>query len=381
MAQWYDDNRAFLDDFDRMLGQAIAANVRQAGRLAADSGAVFRAIFFVGVAFIGLVLFGVGAAAFSMLRDRDEAMGEAQYHLWMADRIFESTHNSVIMFDGQGLITRVNPAFTRLSGYSAADVAGRPLSGLNSGRQPDHFYREMRQALREKGSWTGELWNRAKDGSLYMEAVTIFGVGDPGAGFSHFVAVGADVTQRHFIEGELGYLAMRDVLTGLPNRVHFNERLGHAVARAQRTAQRVSVMVIDLDEFEKINETLGHGIGDEVLKLVARRLQRGLRASDGVARLGGDEFAIVLEDIHEPDEVARIARSLLGALDKAIRLNGQQVTVTASIGVSLYPDHGLEPKQLIDRANKAMYEAKAGGKNQFRFFDTPQDIHAEVPAA
>ncbi|HEY0296573.1 MAG TPA: diguanylate cyclase [Bordetella sp.] len=378
IANWRNGNEQFLNGFDRLVGQCIASNLREAESLSSQGSAIFRAIIWVGLLLVGLLMFVSGLVVYRLVRDRNEALSEAHQHLWMANRIFENTQSSVALLDHDGRIVRVNPAFTRLTGYAMSETAGKPLSMLNSGRQSEMQYRELEQVLREKGRWSGDLWNRTKNGAIYRESVLIAGIGDHLGGYSNYVVMGLDASERPRVEGRMAELLMRDALTDLPNRLHFNERLAHAVVRAQRNAMRVAVLFLDLDGFRQVNTALGHSLGDEVLRVIARRLERRLRASDGIARLGGDEFAILLEDIHEADDVAGVARKLLTHLDQEIRLNGHHLQVTASIGISLYPDDGLEAGQLLDRADKARYEAKAAGKNRYCFYMPPQDSHVPV---
>jgi diguanylate cyclase (GGDEF)-like protein/PAS domain S-box-containing protein len=376
--RWRDGSNPFLNEFDRLVGQGIASNLRQASQLADLSTTIFRAIIWAGVLVMGLLLFVSGWLVYRLLRDRNEALSEAHRHLWMVNRIFENTQSSVIELDTAGRIVRVNPAFTRLTGYVMSEVAGKSLELLNSGRQSDATYRELWQALREKGRWVGDLWNRTKNGAIYRESVSIVGIGDRASGYAGFVVMGIDASERPRSEDRMAELLMRDALTNLHNRLHFNERLSHAVVRAQRKAQRLAVLFLDLDGFKQINNVLGYGMGDEVLRVIARRLERRLRASDSIARLGGDEFVVLLEDINREEDVAGVARSLLENLDQEIRLNGHHLFVTASIGISLYPDDGLDAGQLLERANRARYEAKAAGKNRFCFYKPPQEQLAAV---
>jgi diguanylate cyclase (GGDEF)-like protein/PAS domain S-box-containing protein len=305
------------------------------------------------------------------LRERDDALYESRHNLRLADRVFESTHDGVMIADVNGTIERVNPAFTRLTGYSHAEAVGRNARMLSSGRHPPEFYREFWGTLREKGHWQGEIWNRRKDGELYLEYLSISSIYDPDGMCTHYAAIFSDITQRRMAEERLSYLATHDALTGLPNRTLFSERLSQAVSRARRTSKRVAVMFIDLDRFKLINDTLGHGIGDETLKVIAERLRSAVRDVDTVARLGGDEFTIVAEDIEDIRHVAQIAQTLLSAVGQPINVAGQLVFVTPSIGISMYPDDGTEPKQLLMQADRAMYEAKQAGKDNFQFFAAP----------
>ena len=302
------------------------------------------------------------------LRERDEALLKSNYHLRLADRVFESTLDSVMVTDLNGVIERVNPAFTQLTGYTQSEVVGRTARLLSSGRQGPAFYKEMWNQLLTHGHWKGEIWNRRKNGELYLEYLCVSGIYNQAGQCTHFAAIFSDITHRRMAEERLNHLAMHDALTDLPNRTLFSERLKQAIARAKRAAKRVAVMFLDLDRFKLINDTMGHGIGDETLKVIAMRLKEAIRESDTVARLGGDEFTIIIEDIDDIRHVAQIAQALLNVVGQPIDAGGRSVFVTPSIGISIYPDDGTDQKQLLIQADRAMYEAKDEGKNNFRFF-------------
>jgi len=304
----------------------------------------------------------------SALRERDDALFQSRYNLRLAEQVFESTLEGVMVTDLKGNIQRVNPAFTMLTGYAHDEVVGRNAKLLSSGRQSAAFYGDLWQRLREHGHWKGEIWNRRKDGELYLEHLTISGVLDHHGNYSHYAAIFSDITQRRLAEERLNYLATHDALTGLANRTLFGERLQQAVARAHRTKKRVAVMFIDLDRFKLVNDTLGHSIGDQVLSIVAQRLKASVRETDTVARLGGDEFTMVIEEIDDVRHVGQIAQALLKTMSDIFDLDGHSVFVTPSVGISIYPDDATDPKQLLMQADQAMYQAKERGKNNFQFF-------------
>lgn len=226
----------------------------------------------------------------------------------------------------------------------------------------------MWQCLVDQGHWKGRLRNRKKNGDLYLESLSITAIPGWKKCELNYVAVCSDITQQHAEQEYQGYLATHDALTGLPNRLLFQERLMQALARAHRSGARVAVMFLDLDHFKDINDSLGHAVGDGTLIKVAKRLRSVLRDVDTVARLGGDEFASILEDIHDVAQIEPVARKLLASVGKPILSEGHQVYVTPSIGVSIYPDHSIIPDELVDQADQAMYDAKKSGKNAVRFF-------------
>ncbi|WP_162634945.1 diguanylate cyclase domain-containing protein [Pseudomonas putida] len=371
---WYQDKIPFLDELDRLLAQDIEANIRQASQFANLSQVIFHRILWIAGALLVLgVIGGVGGLVVSLRwrRQRDKAEIKSREHLWLVDQVFNSTRDGVIITDRSGCITKVNPAFTRMTGYTEAEVLGRNPSLWSSGRQTMDFYTEMWRSLLDLGHWEGKVWNRKKSGDLYLESLSITAI--PGLNESelNFAAVCSDITKQHAELEFQGYLATHDPLTGLPNRLLFVERLTQAIARGHRAGSRVAVLFLDLDHFKEINDRLGHGVGDSTLTTVAMRLKSCLREVDTVARLGGDEFAMVLEDIHEIEQVTPIARKLLISVGEPIVVDGHRVSVTHSIGVSIYPDHGDCPKQLVKLADEAMYEAKNAGKNAVRFCGAP----------
>ncbi|CAI8692449.1 EAL domain-containing protein [Burkholderia pyrrocinia] len=306
----------------------------------------------------------------SALRERDEALGLARFNLRMADRVFESALEGIMVTDRHAKIERVNQAFTRLTGYTEDEVIGRNPGLLSSGRQTPDFYKQLWHSLTTDGHWQGEIWNRRKTGELFLEYLTITSIRDSEGEISHYAAIFSDITQRRQAEERLGYLATHDVLTNLANRMLFEERLAHAIVHAKRLGRKVAVMYLDLDRFKLVNDTLGHNAGDEVLKMVAERIVAKVRANDTVARMGGDEFALVLEEVDDVRDVGRVARKLLDEVGRAIDIGGREIFVTPSIGISIYPDDGTEAEDLILLADQAMYGAKSRGRNVFQFFES-----------
>ncbi|RQR90543.1 MULTISPECIES: EAL domain-containing protein [unclassified Burkholderia] len=306
----------------------------------------------------------------SALRERDEALGLARFNLRMADRVFESALEGIMVTDRHAKIERVNRAFTRLTGYTEDEVIGRNPSMLSSGRQTPEFYKQLWHSLTTDGHWQGEIWNRRKTGELFLEYLTITSIRDNAGGISNYAAIFSDITQRRQAEERLGYLATHDVLTNLANRALFEERLAHAIVQAKRLGRKVAVMYLDLDRFKLVNDTLGHNAGDEVLKIVAGRIVAEVLANDTVARMGGDEFALVLEEFDDVRDVGRIARTLLDEVARPIDIGGHEIFVTPSIGISIYPDDGIEAEHLILLADQAMYGAKSRGRNVFQFFES-----------
>jgi len=295
----------------------------------------------------------------------------------IAAEVIASMSEAVCVSDLDFRFTSVNRAFTRMSGYSEAEVIGQSASILNGAQHPAEFYLAMRAEFVNSGHWRGELWQRRKDGEEFLCWLEISEVRDAGGERTHFVAVMNDITDRKRAEQELRYLANYDTLTGLPNRTLLGERLAHAVIRARRTARKVAVLFLDLDRFKHVNDSMGHATGDRVLKAVGALLRASVRESATVARLGGDEFTVVLEDVQHAEELVELARHLLEVFSRPLALDtGQEVVISPSIGISLYPDHGQVPTDLLKFADTAMYQAKESGRNTFMLYTSTMDESA-----
>jgi diguanylate cyclase (GGDEF)-like protein/PAS domain S-box-containing protein len=301
---------------------------------------------------------------------------QAEDRLRLAGVVFETSAEGIIISDGRGQILAVNRAFTEITGYSASEVLGRNPRLLSSGRHDADFYQAMWRTLTTEGRWKGEIWNRRKNGEIYPEWLTISRVSDD-KGALNYVALFADITAIKQSERQMEYLAHHDLLTGLPNRLLLNARLGHALERAQRDGTHIAVMVVDLDRFKQINDTLGHPVGDLVLQLAAARMAGLLRKSDTVARLGGDEFVIVQEPVESPHEAETLAQRIIEAVKAPFDAAGHALHVTSSVGISLYPGNGDDMATLLRHADAAMYKAKDLGRDTFTFFDPEMGRHAE----
>lgn len=305
----------------------------------------------------------------SALQERDAALNVSRRNLRMAEKIIETSFEGVIVTDKEGRIQSVNPAFTRLTGYEAHEVIGKKPSVLSSGRQGPEFYREMWQLLARDGRWQGELWNRRKNGEIYPELLTITAISDEDGELTHYAAVFSDITRLKENEYRFRNLAYFDPLTNLPNRRLFDDRLNVAFAHAHRSHTRLALLFIDLDGFKGVNDRLGHDVGDDLLVAAAQRLAECLREDDTVARLGGDEFVIILGATEAPDSAEWVARRVLESLQMPFFLSGQSLQVSASIGISYYPDHGDSPEELLKRADTAMYRAKEQGRSRYVVYE------------
>ncbi|WP_420474672.1 putative bifunctional diguanylate cyclase/phosphodiesterase [Noviherbaspirillum sp. ST9] len=293
----------------------------------------------------------------------------AEERLRQAAAVFETTHEGVVVTDGGKRIVMVNNAFTAITGYTEEDVRGRRPDLLRSGRHSRDFYREMWASMASAGHWQGEIWDRRKNGEVYPQILSISEVRNDAGDVQNYVGVFADISRLKASETQLDFLAHHDPLTHLPNRMLLLSHLEHGVRAAQRDGTRVALLVLDLDRFKDINDSLGHSAGDALLKLVAERLSARLRGMDTVARLGGDEFAVMLPHIAEPDDAALVANEIITALGQPWLLpNGVEVRSSASIGISVFPDHGTATQDLLQHADAALYRAKQEGRGCFRYF-------------
>ena len=293
----------------------------------------------------------------------------AEEQLRLAAKVFDRSGEAIVITEPDSTIVTVNEAFTRITGYTLDDAVGQPVSILRSGRQTKAFYQGMWSALKEHGYWQGEILNRRKNGEIYPEWLTINAVyDDDGNGkILNYIAIFSDITNIKNSQRRMEYLATHDDLTGLCSRPLFMDRLKHALAQAQRTRQRLAVIFIDLDNFKTINDTLGHDVGDELLKEAAQRLHQCVRDSDTLARMGGDEFTVILHPV-ESAEIEVIGQRILEYLSASFHLRGKSLFISASVGISVFPEDGEDSETLIKHADIAMYRAKEEGKNRLQFF-------------
>lgn len=281
----------------------------------------------------------------------------------------EQTADSVVITDRAGVIEYVNPAFERTTGFRADEAFGQTPRIVRSGMHDEGFYRTLWETILRGKVFRAVFTNRRKDGGIYYEEKTITPLRDARGDITHFVSTGKNVTERIRAQERLDYLAHYDPVTGLPNRNLLNDRLAHALRRLDHGPGRIAVMFIDLDNFKTVNDSLGHDVGDRLLKGVAETLSGAVREADTVARAGGDEFVVVLEDIGEADPVARVAQKILDALAlRPFRLDETEISLTASIGIALAPSHGTSVDHLLKHADTAMYRAKERGRNAYRFY-------------
>jgi len=310
---------------------------------------------------------------FSIQSGEVTVLKETEAQLKLAACVFDSTLDGILITDAGGIVLSVNPAFSRITGHNADKAVGQTPRFLKSYRHSQEFYALMWKKITTKGQWHGEIWNRRKDGALFLARLTISMVRDENGEALRYVSVFNDITDWWHKDEHLKHLAFYDALTDLPNRTLLMERLEQKIVNCERQKCSLAVMFLDLDGFKLINDTFGHNVGDELLKITSKRLLDLVRRSDIVARLGGDEFVFVLNAPKVKDEALLVAERIISAINEPVELSDSALEIGASIGISMFPDDGITSTDLIKKADKAMYVSKASGRNSVHFFDPEFD--------
>ncbi len=300
----------------------------------------------------------------------------AEERLILSDRVIRNTSEGIVITKSDGSIVDANDAFTAITGYTREEVLGKNPRIMKSGRQDQGFYEQMWQQITTRGRWSGEIWDRKKNGTEYPKWLSINAVKDEQGQTTHYIGIFSDISKAKATEEKLQQLAFYDSLTRLPNRALCQNRLEHEIKMAQRHGTKLAVLYMDLDRFKYVNDTLGHAIGDRLLVAAAERIKECMRETDTVARLGGDEFTVILNDIEDAADIERVASCIIERLSDKFVILGNELNVGASIGISLYPDNGTTLEQLTKSADVAMYRAKEEGKNTYRFFN--YELHAAM---
>ncbi|MFK5950392.1 MAG: PAS domain S-box protein [Methylococcales bacterium] len=293
--------------------------------------------------------------------------------LLMLSNVFTNTHEGITITDKNKRIIDINPAFTEITGYKREEVIGKNPGLLSSGKQSPEFYAEMWQQLDKQGYWQGEVWNRHKEGEIYAELLNISTLLDEKGDVTNYVGVFSDITQSKQQQEKINLMAHYDVLTGLPNRALFVDRFHQAIAHSHRTSQQLAVCFLDLDNFKPVNDNYGHEVGDQLLIEVAQRITATIREEDTVSRQGGDEFALLLNDIAYVEQCEQTLERIHHTLVQPYIIDGHSHKISASCGVTLYPNDQGDIDTLLRHADQAMYQAKQAGRNHYQFFNTKQN--------
>lgn len=287
----------------------------------------------------------------------------------VVSKIIDNITEGVVITDEKARILMVNPAFEFVTGYSKNEVIGKSPSILQSGIHNEQFYKEMWSTIDSEGAWTGEIWNRRKNGDIYPENLTIFQIKNDDGKVTNYCGIFTDLTDSKSAESKLEKLALTDSLTNVNNRFAYNERMNNLIEMSLSYPNiQHAVFFLDLDRFKQVNDTLGHTIGDKLLVAIAKRLKALLKNKDIIARYGGDEFVITLTNIKHPREAAKFAEELICTIEKPVTINGHEIYISTSIGISIYPVDGKTTEELVNKADKAMYYTKQNGRSGFAFY-------------
>lgn len=331
----------------------------------------------VWVLFSAVLIFVSRARLLNFIGAGARLRSEDRERLRMAAAVFDSTLEGVLVTDRNGLIVHVNRAFMRITGYQQDEVIGQRPSKFKSGRHGAAFYQQIYTTLTEQGEWSGEIWNRRKSGEIYPQWQTIRAICDDSGELSHYVAVFSDISAIKHSEQELAFLAHHDPLTGLPNRLLFNDRAEQAIAAAQANKRGCTLLLLDLDHFQSINDGLGHTIGDQLLKLVGERLREVLGTSVTLARLGGDEFGVLAENCQQIGHAGKLAQTIIERLREPFLCDDHRLFISASIGISLFPSDALSAEQLLRNADSALFKAKNNGRACYALYTEELTAHAQ----
>lgn len=314
------------------------------------------------------------AEANAVLAKEIEARRAAEQELRLVASVFSSTSDGIVISDRDNRILQVNDAFVSVTGFSREEIIGNTPAILNSGTQDAAFYKAMWNSLSEAGHWRGEIRNRRKSGEIYSEILDIGVIRNADGEITNYVGVFTDISELKLTQGRLEKMAHFDDLTGLPNRVLIADRMRQAMLRVKRSSQKLAIAYLDIDGFKEVNDTYGHDVGDRLLTVVAERMQSSLRECDTLARLGGDEFVALFADLDDAPVSLGLVQRLLVAAAQPVEIDGQQLQVSASIGLTFFPqEQETEAEQLLRQADQAMYLAKQGGRNRYHLFDPQQD--------
>ena len=294
---------------------------------------------------------------------------QKEFQLEQSAIFFENSNEGIIITDSKGRIVSINKAFSKITGYRKDEVIGKSPSILNSGIHDKNFYENMWESLKNNSSWQGEIWNKRKNGEIYPEWLSIAKVINPKYNEEFYMAIFTDISSLKEADKKLHFYANHDVLTKLANRVQFESHLKSTIESCIRRDTKIALFFVDLDKFKDVNDTYGHTVGDEMLKIVAKRLEESIRKEDFIARLGGDEFVLIIKDVKNDEDMIKLAGKLNDNIKKPIIIGDKVFFMSLSIGISIFPDHGKDSEDLIKHSDAAMYEVKENGRNGKRLYN------------
>ena len=331
------------------------------------------------------------ASSFNLFMDRLKAANkrleeeifhrqEKEKQLFLYEEVFNNIVEGISIIDNKGIIQAANPAFEQISGYPLEETLGKDLRSYKTDHYNENFYDIMWESLVREGTWSGEIWNRRQNGQIFPELLTFNSIRNQTTGTVYYVVVSHDISELKAKEKQITHLAYHDALTDLPNRALLADRLNQAIATAERKGQRILLLFIDLDNFKKVNDTVGHAVGDILLQEAAQRLSTSVRTGDTVARLGGDEFIIMIPNVKSQKEIDEFLQRVQSVFAQSFHLANHHFHITCSIGLTIYPDDGATPDDLLKNADLAMYQAKHHGKNMYHLFDPEieKQLHRKV---
>jgi len=297
------------------------------------------------------------------------AQKNREIQLEQSSVFYENSNEGIIITNISGKIVSVNKAFCQITGFTKEEAIGKTAKILNSGIHDKVFFENMWESLKNNASWQGEIWNKRKNGEVYPEWLSIAKAVNPKYKEEFYIAIFTDITTLKEADKKLHYYANHDVLTGLANRVQFESHLKNSLQSAKRNGDKLALFFIDLDKFKEVNDTYGHTIGDEMLRAVSKRVEQSIREEDFIARLGGDEFVLVIKNVKDPADMLVLANKINENIKEPIVINKKVFFMSLSIGIAIYPEHGLESEDLIKHADAAMYEVKENDRNGFKIYN------------
>lgn len=315
---------------------------------------------------------------FVIMLDDISQRKQAEHKLHLANKVIECSSEAILITDDKNKIVRVNSAFSQLTGYEEGEVLGKDPKLLRSGRHTHEFYQQMWESMEEVGHWQGEIWDRRKDGSIYPKWMNISAITQEGNGSpNNYVALFSDITKQKKAENQIKYMVYHDTLTGLPNRALLEQRLNQAISSAEIEGTQIAIMQIDLDNFKTINDSMGHYMGDQLLKEVSERLKNNFRNTDLIARIGGDEFVIMLDKLTSLESVEVLAGNIIKLFKEQFYVVNYSMHITPSIGICSYPKDGENYEILLQNSDTAMFHSKKEGRNQYSFFISEMSYMAQ----